>query len=141
VGCLITPDVVSSCADNGSQWLGVAWKLSAVAPHAAPRDFVIYANVRRSENSVDRTLPAHTAYRRRASRGTTSVVAIEVMPRMPGTGILGAVSQTPVRLRKVVGFWSKMAQWQSVPSVCLVIRYSVRPAMPSTSSMTRSSVW
>jgi hypothetical protein len=73
------------------------------------RDFVIFANVRRSENSVDQTLLAHTAYRRRASHGTTFVVAIDVMPRMPVQAFPEFVGRTPVLLPKVAGFWSKTA--------------------------------
>ena len=41
---------------SGCSWksLGVAESLSLVAPSLAPRDLVVFANVRASENSIDR---------------------------------------------------------------------------------------
>ena len=52
-GGLASPDVGSNCVDGGSQWLSVAWKLPPLAPHLAPLDLVIIANVRVDENSID----------------------------------------------------------------------------------------
>ena len=50
----MSPYEAFSC--SGCSWtsLGVAESLSLVAPSLAPRDLVVFANVRASENSIDR---------------------------------------------------------------------------------------
>src|SRR6266851_635092 len=49
---LAWPDVPSSC--TGSRWPGVAWDLSPLAPHLAPRHLVSLAHSTGRAASVDR---------------------------------------------------------------------------------------
>jgi hypothetical protein len=51
---LTSPYGAFSCSGCSWKSLGVAESLSLVAPHLAPRDLVFFANVRASENSIDR---------------------------------------------------------------------------------------
>ena len=50
----MSPYGAFNCSDGSWTSPGVAQSLSLLAPRLAPRDLVVFANVRASENSIDR---------------------------------------------------------------------------------------
>jgi len=50
----MSPCGAFNCSDGSWKSPGVAQSLSLLAPRLAPRDLVVFANVRASENSIDR---------------------------------------------------------------------------------------
>ena len=78
---LMSPYGAFSCSDGGWKSPGVAQSLSLLAPCLAPRDLVIFANVRASKNSIDRARDGAGRLREPTTRPVSLNLFHPVMPR------------------------------------------------------------
>ena len=71
----MSPYGAFSCSDCSWKSPGVAQSRSLLAPRLAPRDLVVFANVRSSENSIDRVKDGGGRLR----ESTTRPISLAVM--------------------------------------------------------------